>query len=175
MFVDLSRIEGGRLEERFFVEPASPAAVGFEPEIPEPLVLDVEVRNPSGGTYVVTGSLSGTVLAECRRCLTPTSIPLDIPLRVVFQEGRRDAERDDEPGDDDIVWIERGAKRLELDEQVRDLLFLETERFPLCRPDCKGVCPRCGQDLNAGSCDCTFEAPDSRWKALEGLRSAESE
>ena len=173
MFVDLSRIESGRLEERFVIEPASPVVVGFEPEIHEPLVLDVEVRNPSGGTYVVTGSLSGTVLAPCRRCLKPTSIPFDIPLRVVFQEGRRDAERDDEPGDDDIVWIERGAKRLELDEQVRDLLFIETERFPLCRPDCKGVCPECGQDLNVGSCDCTFEAHDSRWKALEGLRSTE--
>lgn len=170
MFVDLSRIENGRLDERFEIEPASPVVAGLDAEIHEPFVLDVEVRNPSGGTYVVTGTLSGTVLAPCRRCLKPTSIPLEIPLRVVYQEGGRDAERDDEPGDDDIVWIERGAMRLELDEQVRDLLFLETERFPLCRPDCNGVCPQCGQDLNAGSCECTFEAPDSRWKALEGLR-----
>lgn len=173
MFVDLSRIENGRLDERFEIEPASPVVAGFDAEIREPLVLDVEVRNPSGGTYVVTGTLSGTVQAACRRCLQQISIPLRVPLRVVYQEGRRDAERDDEPGDDDIVWIERGAKRLEIDDQVRDLLFLETERFPLCRPDCKGVCPQCGQDLNAGSCDCTFEAPDTRWSALERLRFGE--
>ena len=88
----------------------------------------------------------------------------------MFQEGGRDAERDGDPGDDDIVWIERGAKRLELDEHVRDLLFLETERFPLCDPECRAVCPRCGRELEDGSCDCEPDTRDSRWKALEGLR-----
>jgi hypothetical protein len=166
MFVDLL-IEGGA-GRAFLHEPASPAVAGFEPRSCR--LLDVEVRNLSGGTYVVIVS-PGTVLpaGAASDDVDPTE---SCPGRVPGGAGRG---ADDEPGDDDIVWIERGAKRLELDEQVRDLLFLETERFPLCRPDCKGVCPRCGQDLNVGSCDCMFEAHDSRWKALERLRSAEPE
>jgi uncharacterized protein len=38
---------------------------------------------------------------------------------------------------------------------------------PVCRPDCKGLCPHCGQDLNEGSCDCHTEAVDPRWAALK--------
>lgn len=169
MFVDLNRLEDGRLEQRFDIESESPVLAGFEGQVHEPLTLGVEVRQTSGGTYVVTAELSGTVLAPCRRCLEPTAIPLEESFRIVFQEPGRDALRDDEPGDDDIVWIDRNATRIELDGQVRDRLFLETDRFPLCRPDCKGMCPVCGENLDRGSCDCRLETGDTRWKALEKL------
>ncbi|HEY7473187.1 MAG TPA: DUF177 domain-containing protein [Gemmatimonadota bacterium] len=170
MFLDLSRFEDGRLDGRFEIEGKSPVLSGFEAEIEEPLILDVTVRKPSGSTYVLTGRLTGTVIAPCRRCLEPTATPIDVPLRVVYQERGRDAREGDGAGDDDIVWLDRGAERIELDAQVRDRLFLEAERFPLCVPDCRGICPQCGQNLNEGSCDCTAEATDTRWKALEGLK-----
>lgn len=170
MFLDLDRVEDGRLEAHFEIDRGSPVLIGFEAEIRQPLVLDVEVRQPSGGTYVLTGRLSGTVEAPCRRCLVPTAIPIEIPLRVVYQEPGRDARQTSEPGDDDIVWLDRGAKRIEIDDQVRDQLFLETDRFPLCRPDCRGICASCGQNFNEGSCDCRFETVDSRWEALESLK-----
>lgn len=170
MFLDLSRLEDGRLDARFEIDGKSPVVKGFEAELREPLILDVTLRNPSGSTYVLTGRLTGTVIAPCRRCLTPTCIPIEVPLRVVYQEKGRDARKSDEPGDDDIVWIDRGATRIELDPQVRDRLFLETERFPLCTPDCKGICPQCGQNFNEGSCDCAFETVDSRWEVLERLK-----
>lgn len=170
MLVDLSRLEDARLSARFEIDRESPVLEGFEADIREPVTLDVEVRSPSGGTYVVTGRLFGTVGAPCRRCLNPTRIALDVPFRVVYQDPGRDAKQTEESGDDDVVWLDRGAMRIELDDQVRDRLFLETERFPLCRPDCKGICTQCGQNFNADSCDCAPETADSRWKALEGLR-----
>jgi uncharacterized protein len=173
MFLDLSRLEDGRLTARFEIDRASLVLSGFEGEIPEPLILDVEVRESSGGTYLLTGRLLGSAVAPCRRCLMPTAIPLDVPLRVVYQEPGRDARGSKEPGDDDIVWLDRGAKRIELDDQVRDRLLVETERFPLCVPECKGICPRCGQNLNEESCDCSFDTVDTRWKALDGLRLGE--
>lgn len=173
MFLDVSRLEDGRLDARFEIGRESPVLSGFEAEIQEPLILDVEVRKPSGETYVLTGRLSGTVVEPCRRCLKPTAIPIEIPLRVIYREPGRDARRSEEPGDDDIVWLERGATRIELVDQVRDRLFLDAERFPLCVPDCKGICPWCGQNLNEGSCDCRFETAESRWKALEGLQFSE--
>lgn len=170
MFVDLSRLEGGRLSARFEIDRENRVLDGFEAEVREPVILDVELLSPSGGTYVLTGRLSGTTVAPCRRCLSPTTIPFDVPFRVIYQDPGRDAKRSEESGDHDIVWLDRGAMRIELDDQVRDRLFLETERFPLCRPECKGVCPHCGQNFNEGSCDCALETADSRWKALEGLQ-----
>ncbi len=169
MFVDLSRLEDGYLSRSFEIDRESPILQGLEAQIREPLTLDVVVRNPSGGTYVVSGRLTGEAVAPCRRCLTPTRIPIDVPLRLVYQEAGRDAKPGGDSGDDDVVWLERGAMRIELDAQVRDRLFLETERFPICREDCEGICPQCGRNLNAGPCDCAVETIDSRWKALEGL------
>ena len=169
MFVDLSRLEDGYLSQTFEIDRESPLLNGFEAEIREPLTFDVEVRNPSGGTYVVTGRLTGEAVAACRRCLTPTPVPIDVPVRLVYQEAGRGATPGADSGDDDVVWLKRGAMRIELDAQVRDRLFLETERFPLCREDCQGICPQCGRTLSEGPCDCALEAVDSRWKALEGL------
>lgn len=169
MFVDLSRLEDGYLSQSFEIDRGSPILQGLEAEPHEPLTFDVEVRNPSGGTYVVTGRLTGAAVAPCRRCLTPTRIPIDVPLRLVYQEVGRDAKPGEDSGDDDVVWLERGAMRIELDAQVRDRLFLETERFPICREDCRGICPRCGRNLNEEPCDCTLQTVDSRWKALEAL------
>jgi uncharacterized protein len=173
MFLDLSRLEDGRVSARFEIDRESPVLTGFEGDLREPLIFDVEVRNPSGSTYVVTGTLSGVVVSPCRRCLEPTETTLNVPFRMIYQVAGRDAERSEEPGDDDIVWLERGARRIELDDQVRDRLFLEAERFPLCRPDCRGICPNCGQNLNEASCDCRVEAADSRWQALEKLQLGE--
>ena len=169
MFVDLSRLEDGYLSQSFEVNRESPILQGLEAEVDEPLTFDVEVRNPSGGTYVVTGRLIGAAEAPCRRCLTSTRIPIDVAMRLVYQEAGRDAKPGVDSGDDDVVWLKRGAKRIELDEQVRDRLFLETDRFPICREDCRGICPRCGRNLNEGPCDCTLETVDSRWRALERL------
>lgn len=169
MFVDLDRLEDGYLDHRFEIDRESPVLAGFEAEVREPLILDVQVRQPSGGTYVMTAELRGTVMAPCRRCLKPTEIPIEESFRVVYQEPGRDAFLSEEPGDDDIVWLERRAHRIELDPQVRDRLFIDTERFPLCRPDCPGICPVCGQDLAEGTCDCRLETVDTRWKALEGI------
>jgi uncharacterized protein len=169
MYVDLTRLEDGYLSRSFEIGRESPVVQGLDAEIEEPLAFDVEVRNPSGGTYVVSGRLRGAAVAPCRRCLTPTRVEIDVPFRLVYQEAGRGAKPGDDSGDDDVVWLEHGAGRIDLGPQVRDRLFLETERFPICREDCRGICPECGRNLNEGSCDCSFETVDTRWKALEGI------
>ena len=170
MHLDLNRLERGRLEETFEIGPGHPLLAGYDLEVRDPFALDVELTNPSSRMYVLTGEVTGTAWAACRRCLTPVAVPIDERFRVVYEEAGRDAERSDDPGDDDIVWIESGATRIEIDEEIRDRIFLETDRFPLCRPDCAGLCPVCGQNRNDARCDCAPPEGDTRWKALEGLR-----
>ena len=53
---------------------------------------------------------------------------------------------------------------------MREAVLLELPDAPLCRPDCAGLCPTCGTNLNTGTCDCTAPAGDARWAALDDLK-----
>ena len=61
---------------------------------------------------------------------------------------------------------------LDLTEAVRQYREVSAEMQPLCRPDCRGLCPVCGRDLNQGECNCDRSAHDDRWAALGELRGA---
>jgi uncharacterized protein len=82
-------------------------------------------------------------------------------LRFVAEVGgrRRAGARDggEEPAEDpedELLVLRSLLERVEIGPRVREALFLEAETWPLCRPDCRGLCPTCGADLNAGSCAC---------------------
>ncbi|HUP20203.1 MAG TPA: DUF177 domain-containing protein [Gemmatimonadota bacterium] len=168
--LDLNRLREGRLEERFEIAPGSPVLEGYEPEVRAPLGLEVLLHHPSGRTYVLEARLRGTVHVPCTRCLTPAAVDLDEPFRVVYQErSARDAVREEETGDDDVVWIESGATEIDVAQQVRDRLFVETDWFPLCRQDCAGICPVCGANRNEEDCGCVVETASTHWKALKEL------
>lgn len=170
MQLDLQNLEDGRLRRVFAIDADHPVVQGLDAEVRDPVTLDVELTNPAAGTYVMTAELSGEVIEPCRRCLEPVEVELDERFRVVYRERSRDLE-DEESGDEDLILVERGVNEIEIDGEVRDRLFLEVDRFPVCRPDCEGICPKCGQNWNEGDCECEFDEVDSRWKALEEIRS----
>jgi uncharacterized protein len=62
------------------------------------------------------------------------------------------------------------GQNLELTEDVRQTVLVEIPWHPLCREDCRGLCPRCGVDRNATECGCDPGPRDSRWDALRELR-----
>ncbi|HUP00689.1 MAG TPA: DUF177 domain-containing protein [Gemmatimonadota bacterium] len=175
MQLNLDRLVGGRLWERFQIGADDPVLAAYEPEVREPLSLAVELVHPSHGTYVMTAQLRGTVFAPCRLCLQPVAIEMDDRFRVVYQEsgarpdrigGRRKLEGTDDP---ELVLFPAGATRIEIGREIRDRLFLETDGYPQCDEECRGLCPICGRDLNEGDCGCEVPATDSRWNGLREL------
>jgi len=72
-----------------------------------------------------------------------------------------------------VLYVEGPV--LETDPILVEQLQLNIPMKPLCRPDCPGLCPRCGADLNLGSCECTAPTGDSRWAALSVLRGSGDE
>jgi uncharacterized protein len=89
-------------------------------------------------------------------------VPVAGPVEVLFT--------DDELADDPSARvIDARATVLDLSETVREELILSVPEYVLCRDDCRGLCPGCGQDLNVRSCGCQ-PSKDSRWSPLEGLR-----
>jgi uncharacterized protein len=167
MHLDLNRLVGGRLRKTFHVAPGDPILGGYPVDVREPIQLDVELTNPTHGTYVLTGMIHGSGLEPCRRCLTPVEVEVEDRFRVIYQHAGRD---DEETGDEDIVPIDPGADRIEIDHEVRDRLFVETDLYAQCSEACRGLCPSCGANLNETACECEVETVDFRWQALESLR-----
>jgi uncharacterized protein len=74
-----------------------------------------------------------------------------------------------DPDDPDVYALDPDAHELDLRQAVREQWLLDAPAYGLCRPDCKGLCPTCGTDLNAGDCDCAA-VTQSRWAALRKHR-----
>jgi uncharacterized protein len=74
-----------------------------------------------------------------------------------------------DPDDPDVYPIDSAARELDLRPAVREQWLLDAPAYALCRPDCKGLCPTCGTDLNAGDCECA-PVTHSQWDALRKYR-----
>lgn len=111
--------------------------------------------------YYFSGRFAGEVGSECRRCLTDVTQAVAAESHLIFAE----AGLDDADDASDVFLIDPGARSLDLRQAIREEWLLAAPAFLLCRDDCKGLCPRCGADLNDGPCECP-QATDSRWDAL---------
>jgi uncharacterized protein len=137
-----------------------------------PVTVDAELESVVEG-LLVTGKLRATVRLRCVRCLREFDHELEVDIRELFTgSGSRSASlhpREDE----DEGYAVLADDRLPLDTMVRDALVLAFPSFPLCRPDCAGLCPQCGADRNTTDCGHDGSgATDPRWAALAGLRQA---
>jgi uncharacterized protein len=123
----------------------------------EPIEGALTLESVVEGIYV-TGSVAGRVSYRCARCLKEFDGGFDVQMNELFVR---------EPTPDDDYALEPDLT-LDPEPMVRDAVVLEMPFSPLCRPDCLGLCERCGGDRNLGECSCT-EPIDPRWSALEGL------
>jgi uncharacterized protein len=119
---------------------------------------------------LVSAVLHWTIATRCSRCLSETSCP----LTLTFQEEYLptvDASTGESlplPADSDAFLID-GHQVLDLTEAVRQYRLTAEPMQPLCRPDCLGLCPHCGYNLNQGPCGCPDQETDARWAALAEL------
>lgn len=118
---------------------------------------------------LVTAHLQGVERQPCSRCLRQ----IDVPVRMDIEE-EFFASVDPETGarlpapDNPEAFRIDTHHTMDLEEAVRQYWTAALPMQPLCRPDCRGLCPRCGQDLNEGACSCPPET-DERWSALRKL------
>lgn len=107
----------------------------------------------------------GVLEGPCWRCLEPATVR----LRADVHEFGRFTRPAGEDFDEDLDCEYLDGELLDALGMARDGLLDGVPTPILCRPDCAGLCPTCGADLNAGACGCPAPAPDSRWDALKGL------
>lgn len=112
----------------------------------------------------------------CSRCLVPVEVPLELHIEEEYLPTvdvltGAVSPRPDEPG----AFLIDDHHVLDLAEAVRQYRVLASPMQPLCRPDCAGLCPVCGQNLNESPCACRRDEYDPRWGALASLAQAEPE
>lgn len=119
--------------------------------------------------FVLAGRLTSAGEVACARCLAPVPFSRTGEVSWVFAAAHRrptDEETELTARDLDVVWYEDFV--VPFDPLVEEQLQLELPMKPLCRPDCKGLCPRCGVDRNNVPCDCRDEG-DERLAKLKSL------
>lgn len=114
------------------------------------------------------GSVSADVELACARCLEATPSTVQTEVVELFSDPIRADDADDVEQGYEIRSPE-ASPYLDLDTLIRDALSDAVPSRPLCREDCRGLCPSCGAQLNTTTCDCADEDVDSRWAALRGL------
>lgn len=107
----------------------------------------------TGDLVSVRGRLRSSARLECVRCLRTFDLPLTVDLTVVADRAGGRGRLEEQLEADDYMMFHDG-RQLDLREQVRESLLLELPITPHCREDCRGLCPRCGAELNEGSCGC---------------------
>ncbi|OUN01550.1 MAG: hypothetical protein BAA04_06270 [Firmicutes bacterium ZCTH02-B6] len=163
---------GASLPFDFIVPPDQWAPLGGEAAALAPVHVHGHVTN-TGESMLVQGEASGEFGLVCARCLQPIRASLRAPLEERFrrQTGRspqREREWDETLGDSDGEDDARSyhGDWLNLEDAVREALLLQVPMKPVCRPDCRGLCPQCGANLNQGDCGCETETVDPRLAAL---------
>jgi uncharacterized protein len=125
----------------------------------------------TGPNILATGELTVTIEKLCGRCLNPFTAPVSIELEEEFFPTLDIVTglaiiQSPEIEEADLIDEQH---ILNLSEVVRQEFLLAGEEVRYCRPDCKGLCPICGQDRNMVPCNCQDEAIDPRWAGLQAL------
>ena len=129
--------------------------------VSEPVLASGTVRN-TAGVLVMTGTVTTCLHGTCDRCAADFTRDVEIPIDVVLVTELANEENEDE-------WVfPLEADAADLDEIVRTVFVLNMDSKMLCKPDCKGLCCRCGKNLNDGVCTCQKEI-DPRFAALRQL------
>ena len=134
---------------------------GISYPVTEPVVASGTVRN-TAGVLMMDGELTTTIHGLCDRCASPFDREIRFPIHVVLVTELADEENEDE-------WVfPLEGDSADLDDIVRTVFVLNLDSKLLCKEDCRGLCPRCGKNLNDGPCNCQKEL-DPRFAALKQL------
>lgn len=129
----------------------------------KPVALHIE--NVGDRTLVLTGEAEFSLMIPCDRCLEPVEVPFQLSIERTLDMNLTDEERiadlDEQP------YLQ--GYNLDVDQLVRDELLLNLPMKVLCDEDCKGICNRCGANLNHETCDCDRSSLDPRMSVIQDI------
>ena len=130
-----------------------------DPVIASPVQVKGSVFNKTG-IVRLEAAVSYRLKTDCARCGAPIEKTVELPVSHILITHSENEAQD--------LFIVVDDLHFDLDALISEDLFLAMPPRYLCRPDCRGLCPQCGADLNLGNCGCARQT-DPRWDALKSL------
>lgn len=130
-----------------------------------PNEIDVHAKlDRFGKNYKIDVKIQTTASFVCDRCMATYSDDFSAKLDQVYGTGYEEADHDG-----DIIELPANATDIDISPQLREAILLYHPVKMLCSEDCKGICSKCGVDLNHDTCKCSEGDIDPRWEELKKL------
>jgi uncharacterized protein len=156
-------------DERY--EPSLFPSVDDSYRVVGPVTLSFDIDRQEAGRYRVSGQLRGELELVCSRCLEPFTTPVATDFDLTYVPRTENVgEGELEVEEDDLSTAFYADDQIDLGQLIGEQFQLALPMKPLCRDDCRGLCPQCGTNLNTGACDCNTQWSDPRLDALRGLK-----
>ena len=171
MLLDLREMRGSedRVErtcpaEDFSADPSDDYVVASEVWLSARVLRD-------GAKYRFVGRMGSTLRLSCCRCLDSFDVRQSLSVDLLFLPyGEIRGEGDREISDEDLTTAFYREEQIDLESLIREQFQLSLPMKPLCRENCKGLCPVCGVNSNDERCSCDTSWQDPRLEALKTLR-----
>jgi DUF177 domain-containing protein len=169
MRIELENLEGSKGDFAHVYQPDELNPVDERVSLIAPAAVNGKIRL-SGNEVFVNGHVETRAQVECDRCLKPVELPVnvDFTLEYISDSDYESIEVAELTEDEMSVSVFDGSA-IDVDEIVKEQILLAVPTRMLCREDCKGICPECGNDRNTGECNCVTNEIDPRWAALKNL------
>jgi uncharacterized protein len=178
MFITIQELELRKIE---FAESFAPGVADFGPDLEQSKPLRSSgraelIEEHHGGKQRVkdirlVGELSTQMEIKCARCLDPVledvSSEFDLLYRPLKTVGPGE-EVEISEAESEIGYYK--GEGVLLEDVLKEQVLLALPAKVICMPDCKGLCPHCGKNLNAEECGCKLEMTDPRWAALADIK-----
>jgi uncharacterized protein len=169
MLLDLSHIRQAETEVRRRFAPEDFVGRDHAFRVVSPVEIAATVHKDRD-RFRLAGTVVATLELPCSRCLEPFTVPVNaaFDLRYLPQSANTGGE-EDEVEEDDLTASFYRDDAIDLRQLIEEQFYLALPMKPLCRPDCKGLCPECGVNRNLETCDCQTRWEDPRMAGLKAL------
>ncbi len=162
--LDLRRLDDGESHVEWSLTGAELGIDSEDLRLSGPVTVELRLYRTDHQVQI-QGRIHGAATHACGRCAEDVREAFDTSFVCLAVEAHD--EMADGSDDDDVLVYEGG--RIELGDLVRQHVLLTVPMAVSCRPDCAGLCPECGTNLNESSCSCRRESSDPRWSTLTAL------
>ena len=123
----------------------------------DPIKYDVSITN-TGDAFLITGTAEAKAVTSCSRCLEDVEVVMKANIDAYYLIDAPETAEENEINEFEILPSDHN---IDLGEIIKATLIVDAPSKPLCKDDCKGLCSKCGKNLNKGSCDCKNEPDES--------------
>ena len=128
-----------------------------------------------GDMVEIDGEIDTYVRLPCSRCLQPFKTPLKSNFALTYMQQSAEIMEDTQPQEvelsaEDIGIIQFQGEKINLKDAIQEQVIMEFPLRALCKPGCKGLCPKCGADLNVDPCNCDRGSSSDRFAVLKNLK-----